>query len=282
MKNLSMNNLNIFREKSQTFRESFKISLDKLQHEKHRDNVRQFNEKNVSRLMNVFRAENCLRRDIEHYMSTLIFRFSLSKDLTRTDNVFSESSLFNSEQMIIYLHERHHLKATQRFLIENDQWWIVNLYLKDQNNLRQSFHSLTSMKISRFRWRMFCVKKISTLSDIILRKFFVKFVFSLWVITALEETNDFADSLSVCKDWSFDWKHYQQHFLRVLMLSLRSLICDQLLTLTLTLASRIYTAQRYETYALNHHHCLIDSTEADTLSALNQENLSSYHWSAKE
>ncbi len=66
------------------------------------------------------------------------------------------------------------------------------------------------------------------------------------------------------------------------MLSSRSLICDQLSTLTLTLASRIYTAQRYETYALNHHHCLIDNTEADTLSALNQEDLSSYHRSAKE
>lgn len=195
-----MNDLNIFREKSWTFRESFKISLDKLQHEKHRDNVCQFNEKNVSRLINVFRAEDCLRRDIKHHMSTLIFRFSLSKDLTWTDDVLSESSLFNSEQMIIYLHERHHLKATWWFLIENDQWWIVNLYLKDQNNLHQSFHSLTSMKILRFRWRMFCVKKISTLSDVILRKFFVRFISSLWVMKALEETNDFADSSSVCKD----------------------------------------------------------------------------------
>ncbi len=195
-----MNDLNIFREKSQTFRESFKIFLDKLQHEKHRDNMRQFNKKNVSRLMNVFRAEDCLRRDIEHHMLTLIFRFSLSKDLTQTDDILSESSLFNSEQMIIYLHEKHHLKATWWFLIENDQWWIVNLYLKDQNNLRQSFHSLTSIKILRFRWRMFCVKKISTFSDVILRKLFVRFVFSLWVMTVLEETNDFADSLSVCKD----------------------------------------------------------------------------------
>jgi len=85
MENLSANDLSTFREKSRTFRGTFKISLDKLQHEERRDDVRQFDEENVSRLVDVFRGEGCLRRDAEHHVEGLISRFSLPEGLARAN-----------------------------------------------------------------------------------------------------------------------------------------------------------------------------------------------------
>lgn len=155
MENLSANDQNIFREKGRTFRGTFKIPLDKLQHEDRRDNIRQFDEENVIRLVNVFRAEGCLRHDAENHVEGLISRFSLPEGLARAnaapDGLFAEPPLFNPEQGVTYLQGRHRLEAARRFLIGDDQWWIVDLYSKGQNILYQSLLSLTAIQTSPLR-----------------------------------------------------------------------------------------------------------------------------------
>jgi len=59
METLSTKDLQIFREKSRTFCGSFRIPLNKLEHEKLPNNPRQLDGKNVARLLEVFQAEDC-------------------------------------------------------------------------------------------------------------------------------------------------------------------------------------------------------------------------------
>ena len=61
MENLSVKDLQVIREKSKTFCGAFQIALDKLEYEGLFSNSRQRDGKNVTRLLNVFRAEDCQR-----------------------------------------------------------------------------------------------------------------------------------------------------------------------------------------------------------------------------
>ncbi len=81
MDNLSSNDLQIFREKSRTFCGSVKIPLDKICHEELPHNPRQFNEKNVTTLLDFFRSEGCLRLDPENYVPALISRSAVPRAL---------------------------------------------------------------------------------------------------------------------------------------------------------------------------------------------------------
>ena len=72
MDNLSFNDLQIFREKSRTFRGSVKISLKKICHKELPNNPRQFDEKNIATLLGFFRSEGCLHLDPEHHIQSAI------------------------------------------------------------------------------------------------------------------------------------------------------------------------------------------------------------------
>lgn len=125
MDNLSSNDLQIFREKSRTFCGSVKIPLDKICHEELPNNPRQFNEKNVTTLLDFFRSEGCLRLDPEHYVPALISRSAVPRGL----HPGGEPPRFNPEHPVVCLHGRHRLEAARKiFTGDEDRWWVVDLY----------------------------------------------------------------------------------------------------------------------------------------------------------
>ncbi len=90
MKSLSTKDLQIFREKSRMFCESFQISLDKLQAEKLLENLRQRNDKNIARLLNEFSAKD-QRLESENHVLALVSRFAVLQLSRSSDNIFEES-----------------------------------------------------------------------------------------------------------------------------------------------------------------------------------------------
>ncbi len=125
MDNLSSNDLQIFREKSRTFCGSVKIPLDKICHEELPNNPRQFNEKNVTTLLDFFRWEGCLRLDPEHYVPALISRSAVPRDL----HPGGELPRLNPEHPVVCLHGRHRLEAARKFFTgDENRWWVVDLY----------------------------------------------------------------------------------------------------------------------------------------------------------
>ncbi len=130
METLSAKGLQIFREKSRTFCGSFRISLDKLEYEKLPNNPRQLDEKNVARLLNVFRAEDCQPREPENHVPTLVSRSALPQDSRSggVGGVFEEPQWFLPKSPLRVLHGRHRLEAARKFLQGADRWWVVDLY----------------------------------------------------------------------------------------------------------------------------------------------------------
>ena len=126
MENLSTRDLQVFREKSRSFYGSFKIPLEKLRHENLPENPRQFDEKNVERLVNVFKKEGCQRREAENHVPALISRPEISSVPPRAEE---DLPSYNPSNPLVFLHGRHRLEAAQRFLREQDRWWVVDLYI---------------------------------------------------------------------------------------------------------------------------------------------------------
>ncbi len=126
MDSLSAKDLQIFREKSRTFCGSVKIPLDKLQHEELPENPRQFDKKNVARLLDDFRREGCQRREPDNHVPVLISRSALPEGLLRVSDDFQ---LFQPEHPLTYLDGRHRLEAARKFFTDrNSRWWIADLY----------------------------------------------------------------------------------------------------------------------------------------------------------
>jgi hypothetical protein len=131
MENLSAKDLQVFREKSRTFCGSFRIPLDKLEHEQLPNNPRQRDSKNVARLLDVFRAEGCQPREPENHVPALISYSALpqaSRPGGLGGSVFEEPQRFIPEYPLRVLHGRHRLEAARRFLKGADRWWVVDLY----------------------------------------------------------------------------------------------------------------------------------------------------------
>ncbi len=127
MKSLSIKDLQIFREKSRMFCESFQISLDKLQAEKLFENLRQRNDKNIARLLNKFSVKD-QRLEPENHMLALVSWFALSQFSRSSDNIFEESQWFILKSTLQVLCEEHLLKAMRKFFKESNRWWVTNLY----------------------------------------------------------------------------------------------------------------------------------------------------------
>ena len=131
MENLSAKNLELFREKSRTFCGSFQIPLDKLEYEKLPNNPRQRDGKNVTRLLDVFRAEGCQPREPENHVPALISRSALPQNSRPGGvggSIFEEPQWFIPESTPQILHGTHRLKAARKFLKGVDRWWVVDLY----------------------------------------------------------------------------------------------------------------------------------------------------------
>lgn len=90
---------------------SVKVPLDKICHEERLNNLRQFNKKNVMKLIDSFHSEDCLRLNSEHHISALIPQSAAPQGL----HLGGELSHFDSEHPVICLHRRHHLEAVWKF-----------------------------------------------------------------------------------------------------------------------------------------------------------------------
>ena len=147
MNNLSVRDLWVFQEKSRIFCESFQISLNKLEHEDLSDNLRQCDDKNVTRMLNIFCTESCQCWESENHVSVLVSLFTLSQVCC---SIFKELQQFVLKASLQVLHERHCLKVRCRFLKETDKWWIINLYSNDEKVLFSIFCSclLTNSDLS--------------------------------------------------------------------------------------------------------------------------------------
>ena len=130
MENLSTKDLQIFREKSRTFCGSFQIPLDKLECEKLPNNPRQLDEKNVARLLDVFRKDDCQPREPENHVPALVSRSALPQNSRSggVGGVFEEPQWFLPKSPLRVLHGRHRLEAARKFLKGADRWWVVDLY----------------------------------------------------------------------------------------------------------------------------------------------------------
>lgn len=100
--------------------------------------TRSLDEKNVSRLHNIFELKDCFQLNSDNYVLTLINRKMLTDALKKDESLnvslsdCEELSLLKVKELLICLHEHHRLAATTRYFFQSKQkWWIVNLYLND-------------------------------------------------------------------------------------------------------------------------------------------------------
>lgn len=113
---LSSNNLQIFREKSRTFCGSVKIPLNKICYKELPNNLRQFNEKNVTILLDFFCSEGYLRLDPEYYVPALILRSAVPQGLY----LGGELLYFNPKRPVVCLYGRYRLEVARKFFADND------------------------------------------------------------------------------------------------------------------------------------------------------------------
>ena len=153
MENLSAKDLQIFREKSRTFCGSFRIPRNKLEHEELPENPRQRDSKNVARLLDVFRAEDCQPREPENHVPAIVARSALPQAHSGGvgGGVFEEPEWFVPESPLRVLHGRHRLEAAQKFLKGGDRWWVVDLYSDGANVILRYPRSLADISRPRSR-----------------------------------------------------------------------------------------------------------------------------------
>lgn len=131
-----LNEMKIESMKNQAFYDFVKLWIRQFRLEDSIINSRQYDSKNVSRLIRIFELENCLRFHSKHHVSIIVFKRSLN-DALRIDKSFVETlrsikklNLLSLHEDVSYLHEAYRLKTNNSFLHSNDRWWIANLYLE--------------------------------------------------------------------------------------------------------------------------------------------------------
>lgn len=128
----------LVQEKTKAYCGSIKVPLHLLKHEGAERNPRQFDFKNVQRLITVFKLEGCLRLDPDNHVPVLISRETLNLLLSSLRG--TEARLTNWDEQLLFfeptspltiLHGRHRLEAARKFLRHNDKWWAVDLLVEE-------------------------------------------------------------------------------------------------------------------------------------------------------
>lgn len=128
------------RSKSRCYLGSACIYLDHLSFED--PPVRDLDEKNVDRLFNIFKIEGCKRYERMNHVLVLIEHHDLKRTL-RANNISStqikrEDPPFiklSDNFSLVCLHGRHRLAAAKLFLKPREQWWVVDVFRADGQNL---------------------------------------------------------------------------------------------------------------------------------------------------
>lgn len=97
----------------------------RLEHLRFESGVRDYDEKNVARLINVFKLEKCQREAPKNRIPAIISSTMLG-EWQRSEQ--PTELLLSSADTILCLHGKHRVIAAREFLLERDQWWIVSLY----------------------------------------------------------------------------------------------------------------------------------------------------------
>lgn len=123
--------------KNQAFRGAVKLWIRQFSPESPLTNPRQFDPRNLSRLIQIFKLEGCLRLPSEHHVPVLVRRQHLD-DALRTDQISvnalrsaQEPQFLSLRSGVTYLQGAHRLEAGRNFLHPDDRWWVADLYLEE-------------------------------------------------------------------------------------------------------------------------------------------------------
>lgn len=120
------------------FQGTAKVNLDEIHF--HSQSNRQLDQKNIDRLCNIFREEECQNLVVAHRVPAIVSRHHLVMAIQRAPpNVNSQSLLTNPESEMPHLrflpgqlqglHGRHRIAAGLDVLSSTYRWWAVDLYL---------------------------------------------------------------------------------------------------------------------------------------------------------
>ena len=126
-----MADTDIYRKKRQAFCGSIKCPLQRLQYEPIQKNPRQFDEKNVTRLIEIFKLVKCRRLVVEHHIPARISQDmfdELDRQVVGGITPSSEPELVRPSRSLTYFRGRHRIEAAKKFLHPDDRWWTVDLY----------------------------------------------------------------------------------------------------------------------------------------------------------
>lgn len=89
--------------------------------------VRDYDEKNVTRLRNIYKTEGCKRADPDHFIPAVVspsFPGIYQQDSRR----LPDPEALPADFRILCLHGKHRILAAKTFLPYRDQWWTLALY----------------------------------------------------------------------------------------------------------------------------------------------------------
>ena len=125
----------IFACKTQHFLGTARVPIGKLEFPQVPSLCREMNEKNVARLLHIFKLEGCLRLEAENHVSAIIDPALSTNAVLKSGldvNTLSKSSeprlLPNPDFNVACLNGRHRVAAARRFLDPYDDWWTVDFY----------------------------------------------------------------------------------------------------------------------------------------------------------
>lgn len=117
----------IYHRKHEAFLGSIKCPLRRLRHESIDINPRQYDPKNVARLIEIFKKQECRRLELGHHVPALISQ-EVYNTLAMVLNQGAEPAFVEPMEDITYLRGRHRIEAARKYLHPDDMWWIVDLY----------------------------------------------------------------------------------------------------------------------------------------------------------
>ena len=121
------------------FRGTARIHLDALRFD-NKPGSHFIDPKNITRLVQIFELEGCLRLDLEHHVPAIISQDVFERSL-RISKITGGDLLegqnppelrLPSYSSIRCLHGIHRIEAAHKFLLAGDRWWTVDLYSDGQ------------------------------------------------------------------------------------------------------------------------------------------------------
>jgi len=109
----------VFQEKTRAFLKSVKVPLGKFQ-------IKQSDPKLVARQEDDFRNYGCWRLDSIDHVEVLISRQLISEIPSHSTDPFP---WFDPKDPLVCMNGHYLIEAAQRYLKDDDAWWVADLYL---------------------------------------------------------------------------------------------------------------------------------------------------------